>query len=154
MVDTLLSHRTHALESTILQRLGLSARTGGHEGAIILRGPHGGSGGRSSVVIPYALVTLHRPGNVDHPETFKGILDALIQLAREVPVIFPVHPRTVGRIKEYGFGAYCRIVHGSEAISNEQGVLHCIEPLRGKRGGSRAFLRCGMERPLGGSSPF
>jgi UDP-N-acetylglucosamine 2-epimerase (non-hydrolysing) len=72
---------------------------------------------------------LHRPGNVDHPETFKGIVNALVQVAHDIPVIFPVHPRTVGRITEYGFGAYFRVLQGSEPVSNQKGILHCIEPL-------------------------
>jgi UDP-N-acetylglucosamine 2-epimerase (non-hydrolysing) len=72
---------------------------------------------------------LHRPGNVDHPETFKGIVNALVQVAQDIPVIFPVHPRTVGRITEYGFGAYFRVLQGSEPVSNQKGILHCIEPL-------------------------
>ena len=80
-------------------------------------------------VRPYALVTLHRPGNVDHPETFKGIVNALTQVAQDIPVIFPVHPRTVGRIRESGLGPCFRILGDSESVSDEKGILHCIEPL-------------------------
>jgi UDP-N-acetylglucosamine 2-epimerase (non-hydrolysing) len=43
----------------------------------------------------YALVTLHRPSNVDDSDTFKGIMSALQQIARRITVIFPVHPRTM-----------------------------------------------------------
>jgi UDP-N-acetylglucosamine 2-epimerase (non-hydrolysing) len=50
----------------------------------------------------YAVVTLHRPSNVDHLETFRGILDALAVVARDMPVVFPVHPRTRQRIAEMG----------------------------------------------------
>ncbi|HEY0385797.1 MAG TPA: UDP-N-acetyl glucosamine 2-epimerase, partial [Pyrinomonadaceae bacterium] len=42
----------------------------------------------------YATLTLHRPSNVDDPVTFSGILDALEEISRRLPVIFPVHPRT------------------------------------------------------------
>jgi UDP-N-acetylglucosamine 2-epimerase (non-hydrolysing) len=42
----------------------------------------------------YAVVTLHRPSNVDHPETFRGILAALQHVGRSLPIMFPVHPRT------------------------------------------------------------
>ena len=42
----------------------------------------------------YILVTLHRPSNVDDAETFKRIMTALVEIDREVPVLFPVHPRT------------------------------------------------------------
>ena len=50
----------------------------------------------------YAVLTLHRPSNVDRQETFRGILDAVGAIAREMPVVFPVHPRTRHRIAEMG----------------------------------------------------
>jgi len=50
----------------------------------------------------YAVLTLHRPSNVDRPETFRGILDAVNAVARDMPVVFPVHPRTRNRIAELG----------------------------------------------------
>jgi UDP-N-acetylglucosamine 2-epimerase (non-hydrolysing) len=51
---------------------------------------------------PYAFVTLHRPSNVDSRETLAELLAALADLAREMPVIFPIHPRTRSRIAEFG----------------------------------------------------
>ena len=69
MIDTLLSSRGKADASTILDDLGLAA------------------GG-------YALLTLHRPGNVDDPAVFGRILDALAVIQRDMPIIFPIHPRT------------------------------------------------------------
>ena len=51
----------------------------------------------------YALVTLHRPSNVDDPEMLRGILRVLAEVSREVVVIFPVHPRTRQRIAQLGF---------------------------------------------------
>ena len=42
----------------------------------------------------FATLTLHRPSNVDSPETLSRLLDAIGTIAKEVPVIFPVHPRT------------------------------------------------------------
>jgi UDP-N-acetylglucosamine 2-epimerase (non-hydrolysing) len=50
----------------------------------------------------YAFVTLHRPSNVDSRETLAELLAALGDLAREMPVIFPIHPRTRSRIAEFG----------------------------------------------------
>jgi UDP-N-acetylglucosamine 2-epimerase (non-hydrolysing) len=44
---------------------------------------------------PYALLTLHRPSNVDDPERLQGLLQALTQVAAEIPVLFPAHPRTM-----------------------------------------------------------
>jgi UDP-N-acetylglucosamine 2-epimerase (non-hydrolysing) len=52
----------------------------------------------------YAVVTLHRPSNVDDLETFRGILDALTVVARDMPVVFPVHPRTRQRIADMRLG--------------------------------------------------
>jgi UDP-N-acetylglucosamine 2-epimerase (non-hydrolysing) len=51
----------------------------------------------------YAVLTLHRPSNVDDRETFSRILDALALISGRLPIIFPVHPRTRARIKEFGF---------------------------------------------------
>jgi UDP-N-acetylglucosamine 2-epimerase (non-hydrolysing) len=53
----------------------------------------------------YALVTLHRPSNVDDPATLKGILDSLLRVSDQLDVVFPVHPRTRQRISEFGAGA-------------------------------------------------
>jgi UDP-N-acetylglucosamine 2-epimerase (non-hydrolysing) len=50
----------------------------------------------------YAVLTLHRPSNVDTPEVFGRILAALRTIAESLPVIFPVHPRTRQRIREFG----------------------------------------------------
>ena len=43
---------------------------------------------------PYGLVTLHRPSNVDSPETFERLVEGLATVASDVPLLFPVHPRT------------------------------------------------------------
>jgi len=50
----------------------------------------------------YVVVTLHRPSNVDHRETLIGILEALTEIQRRLPVIFPAHPRTQERLAEFG----------------------------------------------------
>ena len=42
----------------------------------------------------YAVLTLHRPSNVDHPETLRGLMGAIEVIQREIPLVFPVHPRT------------------------------------------------------------
>lgn len=67
----------------------------------------------------YAVLTLHRPSNVDDRQTFSRILDALAEISTRLPIIFPVHPRTRARITEFGFtGAVERALN-----------LHLIEPL-------------------------
>jgi len=78
MIDTLHKHRARA------EQLGTPARFGLRPGG-------------------YALLTLHRPSNVDVPEVFSGILDALATIQRDLPILFPAHPRTVKRIAEFGF---------------------------------------------------
>ena len=66
----------------------------------------------------YAVLTLHRPSNVDDREIFSGLLDALVSIGEKIPIIFPVHPRTKARISEFGF---------TEKIENSK--LKLIEPL-------------------------
>ena len=51
----------------------------------------------------FALVTLHRPSNVDEPETLKRILETLTNLSERLQIVFPIHPRTQARIKSLGF---------------------------------------------------
>lgn len=69
MIDSLLAHRDAAARSDVVERLGLK--------------PSG-----------YAVLTLHRPSNVDQPTVLRGILQALGDLADGWPIVFPVHPRT------------------------------------------------------------
>jgi UDP-N-acetylglucosamine 2-epimerase (non-hydrolysing) len=52
---------------------------------------------------PYVFVTLHRPANVDDPGTLRELLEALVLLAAEATVLFPVHPRTRDRIASLGW---------------------------------------------------
>jgi UDP-N-acetylglucosamine 2-epimerase (non-hydrolysing) len=73
MIDTLFRYRERARESTILRDLGLT--------------PGG-----------YAALTLHRPSNVDAPEALGRMMDAIARIQAEIPVVFPVHPRTRARI--------------------------------------------------------
>ena len=82
MIDSLLAFKKKAETSTILEDLELRTR-------------------------PYALMTLHRPANVDSCETFSSILSGLQELAEDFPIVFPVHPRTRARIEAFGLGATC-----------------------------------------------
>ena len=66
----------------------------------------------------YAVLTLHRPSNVDEEKTFTGLLDALVSIAEKLPVIFPVHPRTRANIEKFGF---------AERVANSN--IRLIEPL-------------------------
>ena len=60
-----------------------------------VKAPHSGPGAR------YGVVTLHRPSNVDSAETLHGIASALKEIAGELPLIFPVHPRTRANLSRF-----------------------------------------------------
>jgi UDP-N-acetylglucosamine 2-epimerase (non-hydrolysing) len=47
----------------------------------------------------YGVVTLHRPSNVDDPVTLRGLVKALAEIGRRIPLVFPVHPRTQRRLE-------------------------------------------------------
>ncbi len=102
MIDTLLKHRERAASRPVLGELGLAARE-------------------------FVLVTLHRPANVDDPTILSGLLDTLGEISTQLPVVFPVHPRTRRQISE--FNLFGRI---AERVS-----LRLIEPL-----GYLDFLAC------------
>ena len=52
----------------------------------------------------FAVLTLHRPSNVDDPGTLRAVLGAIREVSRRLPVIFAVHPRTRARIEQHGLG--------------------------------------------------
>jgi len=52
-----------------------------------------------------ALVTLHRPSNVDDSENLQKILDALVEASERIDIVFPIHPRTRQRINDFGLHA-------------------------------------------------
>ena len=52
----------------------------------------------------YGVVTLHRPSNVDHPETLASLLGMLLEIARQLPLVFALHPRTRANIERFGLG--------------------------------------------------
>lgn len=67
----------------------------------------------------YVVVTLHRPSNVDDRASLSLIMDHLAMLSREIPVIFPMHPRTKKNLREFGL----------EKISQDSGRLMICSPL-------------------------
>jgi UDP-N-acetylglucosamine 2-epimerase (non-hydrolysing) len=94
MIDTLLAHRDAAAALRTHETYGVSPRA-------------------------YVLMTLHRPSNVDDPETFGRLMTAIERIAQTVPVLFPVHPRT-------------RQVVMASAVANalvSSGRLRLLEPL-------------------------
>ena len=91
MIDTLLAHRARAPWAAVREAFRLEDRG-------------------------YALLTLHRPANVDDPDRFRVILGNLRGVARDMPILFPEHPRTTRRIAEAG-------------LEKETAFLRRIEPL-------------------------
>ena len=58
----------------------------------------------------YAVLTLHRAGNVDQRATLARLVDALEEIAHELPIVFPVHPRTRNNLERFGLRLSERIV--------------------------------------------
>ena len=111
MIDTLLRFREKAARSTILETLGLAERG-------------------------YAVATLHRPSNVDEPEKLAQMMGLLEKIAGRLPVVFPVHPRTRGRIEAAGITSdgvlltpplgyldFLRLVSGSRLVLTDSGGI-------------------------------
>ncbi|NOX92774.1 MAG: UDP-N-acetylglucosamine 2-epimerase (non-hydrolyzing) [Gammaproteobacteria bacterium] len=54
----------------------------------------------------YGLLTLHRPSNVDDPSVLKSLLAVLAEISEQLPLVFPVHPRTRAKIQEAGLAGF------------------------------------------------
>jgi len=80
MIDTLLGNIEIAKSSIILEKLELR---------------------KNNSIKKYAVVTLHRPSNVDNREILNGILNVLNELAKEISIIFPAHPRTIKQMQSF-----------------------------------------------------
>ena len=77
MIDSLMNNLDRAKESTIHSDLGIKDNH-------------------------YAVLTLHRPSNVDDQESFTQIISALEEIGPKIPLVFPIHPRTNNRAEEFG----------------------------------------------------
>jgi len=114
MIDTLVKHREKAQHSKILEILGLiNSQFTTH----------------NSNHISYGVLTLHRPSNVDNKGTFEDILRALKKVAKHLPIIFPAHPRTINRIKEFHFEHYFNFLTHNSKFRPQNSLIQCVEPL-------------------------
>ena len=95
MIDTLMGQLEKAKERGAARRLGLEG-------------------------LRYGLVTMHRPSNVDDPTILRRMLVLLRELSKELPLVFPVHPRTRQSVLKAGFG---------DLITAGQTSFICLEPL-------------------------
>lgn len=71
----------------------------------------------------YGLVTLHRPSNVDESDTLRRLIVLFTELARELPLVFPMHPRTRRAVQDAG------LLETLEGCSE----IHCVPPCRYRR---------------------
>ena len=53
----------------------------------------------------YGVVTLHRPANVDEKESLSKLIGVFAEVSRQMPLIFPIHPRTRARIESFGLNS-------------------------------------------------
>ncbi|MFT5232182.1 MAG: UDP-N-acetylglucosamine 2-epimerase (non-hydrolyzing) [Candidatus Krumholzibacteriia bacterium] len=67
----------------------------------------------------YGVVTLHRPANVDDPETLVRILDLLTQV--DLPLVFPIHPRTLAIMKEHDLHNRCKLADSKLILADPMG---------------------------------
>jgi UDP-N-acetylglucosamine 2-epimerase (non-hydrolysing) len=107
MIDTLLAKREEALAQPWPAAVESALAAGGAGRAARADGAR------------YALLTLHRPRNVDAPGALEGWLGAVAEVAGRLPVVFPVHPRTRRRLVEHG------LLERAEAIPG----LHLVAPV-------------------------
>ena len=91
MIDSLYKHLDRSRQSQIKHQLGLKDTS-------------------------YVVLTLHRPANVDEPAVFGRILEALETISKELPVVFPVHPRTRKTMAELGLEARVETMKGLRLI--------------------------------------
>jgi UDP-N-acetylglucosamine 2-epimerase (non-hydrolysing) len=87
MIDSLRHHLDAALARPILDDMGLEARE-------------------------YAVLTLHRPSNVDRPETLAPLVDVVEQMQARLPLVFPLHPRTRAMLDRHALGARLQAMPG------------------------------------------
>ncbi len=124
MIDSLVRFKNKAEKSEILNSLGL-IKSGSINGI--------------SSVLPYVLLTLHRPSNVDDRNVFINVIEAMVEVSKEVPIIFPAHPRTQKKIKEYSLDRYFNFTYFTNlnknlslSVGNKtilQNGINIIEPI-------------------------
>lgn len=101
MIDSLESSRHLWTQSTILEQLHLNKAQ-------------------------YGVVTLHRPSNVDDVHTLERLVEALSEVAQRCPLIFPVHPRTIGSLKSLKRFRSC--LHFGNDPTPTTGI-RCMDPV-------------------------
>lgn len=111
MIDTLLKHREKAKQSLVLDKLNLIS----HENNI-------------QYIHPYALMTMHRPSNVDNKNIFHNILQAIQEISEMLPIVFPIHPRTANQVERFGFKTIFKEIESDSGGHVMDKGIYCIEP--------------------------
>ena len=113
MVDSLFYNLDRAQKSNILVELGLQEPNSTDE---------------SQMLTDYAVLTLHRPSNVDDHKALLDIIKALKRISNEIPIIFPIHPRTRKQIELLGFKDYfVDLTNNESRITNN--AICLLDPL-------------------------
>lgn len=121
MVDSLLYNKEKAKKSKILTKLGLieNSHLTSHLSPVTSHLSH---------LTPYALLTLHRPSNVDFKDSLTEIVSALVEISKHIPIIFPAHPRTVKNLKKFNLLQFFKPVNINQREEINQSI-YLIEPL-------------------------
>jgi UDP-N-acetylglucosamine 2-epimerase (non-hydrolysing) len=121
MVDSLMKNLDVARERNILDRLGLKS---------------GSPDGKKHPPAPYALLTLHRPANVDRKESFIRIIQGLIEASKKIPIVFPIHPRTRKQVIAFGLESNFEFYPTPDLKPEDyksgnalKRKIHCIDPV-------------------------
>ncbi|PIT92425.1 MAG: UDP-N-acetylglucosamine 2-epimerase (non-hydrolyzing) [Candidatus Harrisonbacteria bacterium CG10_big_fil_rev_8_21_14_0_10_42_17] len=138
MIDSLLGHKKNIAESKIIIKLKLRVEN-------------------------YAVLTLHRPSNVDNKKNLKNILEALIEIQKTLTIVFPMHPRTKKQIEIFklektfqkcrnmvlieplGYTDFTRLVRDAKLVLTDSGGLQEETTVQGV---SCITIRENTERPI------
>lgn len=101
----------------------LDSKDRARDAAATLRA-HGADAGLLQDAAGWGVVTLHRPSNVDNPETLGQILQVLVEVSRRLPLVFAMHPRTRANIDSFGLQS---VLDGARmALLPPQGYLEML----------------------------
>ncbi len=81
----------------------------------------------------YAVITLHRPSNVDHPETLKGMLRAFQDISKNLKLVIPLHPRTRANIERFGLSDALRALEENAVVTGPAGYVDMLRLVKDSR---------------------
>ena len=81
----------------------------------------------------YAVITLHRPSNVDHPEILKGMLRAFQDISKNLRLVIPLHPRTRANIERFGLSDALRTLEENAVVTGPVGYVDMLRLVKDSR---------------------